>query len=72
MGDTMTRRCWSGLAFGTLVIGIVPVVLAMAGGHTDQPWPNLLASEAYNVDQDIAMLRLRADMMLDRLKVPGR
>jgi hypothetical protein len=67
----IVRRCLSGLAVAALAIGVVPWIAATEGGRGAEPWPSPLVAEASNLDRDLALLKYRANMALNRLQQSG-
>lgn len=68
----MKVRYWGGLSLALVMIGMAPLIVALEAGQIDEPWPTLLANEPQNVDHNVAILQLRANLAFDRLVQSGR
>ena len=61
----MDARHWSGVVLGVAMVVMAPFIAGTPNSQIEEPWPALLTSAP--VDQDIALLQLRANLALDRL-----
>jgi hypothetical protein len=61
-------RRWSKLAPVLMMLCLAPFIATVEVEHAEEPWPPMLVAETpADIDHDVAMLQLRANITLARL-----